>query len=602
VNRPSGTARRSRVPLIVAAGLGVVLVLLVRACVTGDGGAGSDRAGCTPLTVAASSEKAQLLGVLAEDYNDSAGRDVGGGCADVRVASVASGEAVTALAGGWDEEAYGPRPDVWSPASSSWAGVLQQRLTAADRPDLVPDERPSLAQSPLVIAMPQPMAEALGWPDADIGWSDLAALAVDPAGWGGQGHPEWGAFRLGKTNPAISTSGLHATVAAFFAATGRSTDLTANDLGDPQVQEFVGAVESAAVHYGDTTLTFLQNLAAADGRGAGLTYISAVAVEEKSVWDYNQGNPSGDPATLGQGQPPRTPLVAVYPADGTLISDNPFMVLQAEWVDDPKRAVAAGFLAWAREPAQQERFQEAAFRSYEGVPGEPVSRANGLLPDRDVTVLLPPAPAVLDQAVASWNDLRKKANLVFVLDVSGSMGQLVPGASGTRLDLAKQAALQGLGLLGDADVLSLWTFSTELFGETSPYRVLVPPGPVSEVRDGYARAIDALVPDGGTALYATTRAAVTQVRDGFDPSRINAVVLLTDGRNEYPPDEDLESLIDDLAAEDTSRQVRVFPIAYGEDADLDVLRRVAEASAAAAYDAGDATSLEKVMVNVISNF
>ena len=55
------------------------------------------------------------------------------------------------------------------------------------------------------------------------------------------------------------------------------------------------------VHYGDTTLTFLANMAKADAAGKGLTYVSAVTVEEKSVLDYNQGNPTGDPAKAGTG-------------------------------------------------------------------------------------------------------------------------------------------------------------------------------------------------------------------------------------------------------------------------------------------------------------
>ncbi len=60
--------------------------------------------------------------------------------------------------------------------------------------------------TPLVIAMPKPMAEALGWPDKALGWSDILALATDPAGWAAYGHPEWGPFRLGKTNPNFSTA------------------------------------------------------------------------------------------------------------------------------------------------------------------------------------------------------------------------------------------------------------------------------------------------------------------------------------------------------------------------------------------------------------
>ena len=54
-----------------------------------------------------------------------------------------------------------------------------------------------------------------------------------------------------------------------------------------------------------------------------------MAVEEKSVIDYNRGNPDGilDPGE--EPRPPRVPLVAVYPKEGTLFSDNPFFVLDA---------------------------------------------------------------------------------------------------------------------------------------------------------------------------------------------------------------------------------------------------------------------------------
>lgn len=593
---------------MIALVVGVALIIGVRAFVTG-GGAGSDdpapsrvdRADCVPLNVTASSEKAALLSAVANSYNN-ADREVDGRCADVRVTSLASGEAAEALSADWDEAAYGPRPDVWSPAASSWAGVLEQRLTEADRPNLVPADQPSVAQTPLVIAMPQPMAEALGWPDKAIGWADLAALEADPAGWGAQGHPEWGPFTLGKTNPTLSTSGLNATVAAFFAATGRSTDLVSADVADPANRAFVQRVESGVVHYGDTTLTFLRNLAEADARGNSLSYISAVTVEEKSVWDYNQGNPSGDPATAGQGQKPRVPLVAIYPRDGTLVSDNPFLTLTADWVDAPRQAAAADFLSYLREPEQQQRFTDAAFRSFEGVPGAPVARENGLLPEAALAVLKPPAAGVLDEIVTSWTDLRKKANLIFVLDVSGSMGQTVSGTGRTRLDLAKQATQEGLGLLGAEDTLSVWTFSTPQGGAAEPYRQVVPPGQVGASREQVQRVVQALEPQGGTALYATTRAAVAQAQQTFDPSRINAVVLLTDGVNEYPADNDLPGLVSSLDTEDTSRSVRVFPIAYGEDADLDVLTQIARATRAASYDAGDESSIRRVMTNVISNF
>ena len=45
------------------------------------------------------------------------------------------------------------------------------------------------------------------------------------------------------------------------------------------------------MHYGDITMTFLNNWFAADARGTALTYASVVAVEEKSVIDYNLRQP-----------------------------------------------------------------------------------------------------------------------------------------------------------------------------------------------------------------------------------------------------------------------------------------------------------------------
>ncbi len=216
----------------VAVAVGIVLILAFRGFFSNDDGGddvaapdGGPRGDCLQLAVTASSEKAALLGELAADYNDT-DPSAGGECVNVVVTSKSSGATMDALSRGWDEALDGPRPDVWSPAASSWVVLLRQRTAAADRPDLVPAEYENVAWSPLVIAMPRPMAEALGWPKAQIGWETLFDLAEDPEGWGAYGHPEWGAFKLGKTNPNFSTSGLHALLGSYFAATGLSSDLS----------------------------------------------------------------------------------------------------------------------------------------------------------------------------------------------------------------------------------------------------------------------------------------------------------------------------------------------------------------------------------------
>ena len=225
----------------------------------------------------------------------------------------------------------------------------------------------------------------------------------------------------------MSTSGLSATIGAFVAATGTSSDLTLDTLKDARVRDFVAGVEKSVAHYGDTALTFLTNLQRADDAGAALGYVSAVAVEEKSIVDYNAGNPTGDLENEGQHGQPRVPLVAIYPKEGTLNSDSPFAVLQAPWSEPGKQAGAKDFLAYLREPTQQELFTDAGFRTYDGRPGKAVSDSEYLAYDVGV-VLSPPSPPVLAAVRAAWTELRKPARVLLVLDVSGSMGCRPAGA------------------------------------------------------------------------------------------------------------------------------------------------------------------------------
>jgi Ca-activated chloride channel family protein len=562
------------------------------------------------LSLVASSEKAQLVKQLAVDYM-TGGRRVGDRCIKVIVSSKSSGEAMAALARGWRKSTDGPRPDVWSPASSAWVRLLQQRTADTDRAGfkLVPEDPPPsiIAASPLVVAMPRPMAVALGWPSRQLGWADLLRLSRNRQGWGEFGHPEWGAFKLGKTNPNFSTSGLNATIGTFFAATGRTSDLTTRDVADPKVRAFVAGVEQSVVHYGDTTLTFLSNLQRADDQGRGLSYISAVAVEEKSVWDYNQGNPSGDPATLGKHRKPHVPLVAIYPREGTLLSDNPYVVLAASWVDGAKRKAAADFLAYLQSGSAQGRFQQSAFRDYQGRPGPRIVEDNGLLPGQQVTLLPPPAPAVIDRILTSWAELRKRAKVLLVIDASGSMEGTVGSAGKTKLDLAKQAAINSLSQLASNDQVGLWIFSTELNGKID-YRELVPIGPMdAQVRGVKRRAlvkvkVEGISAEGGTGLYDTALASYKFVKNQQSPNAINAVVLLTDGMNQDNAGISVNRLLTGLSTEQGDHSVRMFTIAYGSDADQEVLRRIAQTTNGASYDSSDPTSINRVFTTVISNF
>ena len=613
--------RRTARPVLVAT---LAAVLLAAACTSSDGGSESSSGrledvpeGCTAVDVASSPEKIEVLNELARRFNGSDDAEQGDTCAFVRVQRKSSGAAQQLLARGWpDEAANGPRPVVWSPASSAWGAVLNEQLRATGAPPMAKvaaggtsaDAAKPFQLTPLVIAMPRPMAEALGWPQTPIGYGDILKLAQDPAGWGGKGHPEWGPFRLGKTNPNFSTSALSATIAQYYAATGKTRDLSAEDLARPEVDAYARGVESSVVHYGDITLTFLNNWYRNDARGTALTYASAVAVEEKSVIDYNRGNPDGITDPGEQPRPPRIPLVAIYPKEGTLFSDNPFIILDAPWVSAEAKAAARLFERFVLEPENQRRVVQFGFRpGNPSVPAaDPISAVNGVDPNQPQNVLAVPDPAVLVRILELWGQQRKSARVLVVLDVSGSMGDPADNAGHTKLDLAKQAAIDALGQFKDEDAVGLRIFSTEL-SRTPPtdYVDLVPIAPIGAQREQLASKIRALTPMQGTPLYTVTGDSYTAVREGYDEARINAVVLLTDGRNEDPKNNDLDRLLATLRAGSegqSSRPVRVFPIAYGQDADLAVLRRIAEATNAAAYDASNPSTINDVLTAVVSNF
>jgi Ca-activated chloride channel family protein len=566
----------------------------------GPGETAATNRNCVAVNLVSSDEKAPTLTQLARRYRDS-GRGVDGRCVDMRVSVGSSRLTADHLARGaaapWDTSRDGPRPDVWSPSSSVWTQRLRSQTQGRSGQVGLDSTLPSVTRTPVVIAMPRPMAQALGWPTAKLGWRDLVALAKDPKGWGAKGHPEWGRFTLGKTNPNTSTTGLEAMTSTVTALLG-GEPLTAPALRAPAVVADARALEAAAVHYGSSVSVFLQNLYTADRDGQGLSYVSAIALEETVVVEYNNGDVLG---LTGRQPKPHTPLVAIYPADGTLASDSPYAILQAPWVGADKRRAAEAFLRYLREPAQKRAFLDAGFRDEADRAGPPISRDPGLRAEPKYRTLPAPDAATAQAVLDLWNAVRKPATVLMVLDVSGSMTTLVPPTGKTRLRLAQDAARPAADSLARADQLGLWSFSSPVSGSPNPWRVAVAPGPVAEVAGRYRAGLDGLRAGGNTALYATTRAAVQALKQPAD-NRINAVVVLTDGENKYAPDNDLNRLLADLSPANNDNPVRVFTIAYGNEADAGTLNRIARAARGAAYDARDATTIQQVITDVLSNF
>jgi len=515
--------------------------------------------GSLRISFAFSPEKEKLLTPLIREFNDQDGE------AFVEGEVVSSGDAQTRIAAGRFE------PVVWSPASSLWGRLLN---FDADRP-LAPDESPSIVRTPLVIAMWRPFAEALGWPRKQIGFEQIIELARTEQGFAKYGHPEFGRFKLVHTNPDFSTSGLSAVVAEYYAATGKREGLTEQDVTASRARRTVRDIERSIVHYGDTTLFIADQM-----RQNGPGYASAVAMEEVTLLDFNQNRGS---------QPP---LVALYPPEGTFYSDNPYIVLDAPWVSGAERAAAGRFQEFLAERIDPERAARFGFRpsDLDQEPVAPISKENGVDPAQPERVLGLPEPRVLDRIRRAWREDRKPANVLLVVDTSGSM------ADEDRLARAKEGLDTFFEQVGRQDNLGLTIFSDRI-------EPLVPIGPFVQ-NDGRIReTVRNLIADGGTAVWDATVESFEQVRADAAASRISAVVVLTDGED-TDSSRSAEEAVEAVRAQgDSDAQVRVFTIAYsaGAAGAAEGLEAIASASGGQPYE-GDTEDIESVYRSISSFF
>src|SRR3954467_2590223 len=484
--------------------LGVAVVVVIVAIVATSGGGGdsgggggggsgnvtSAPAGALKIGMAYSPEKEKLLLPLISKFNGEK-HEVDGKQVFVESENVSSGDAEKQIANGRLQ------PTVWSPSSSFWGRLLNLQTDAGT----VADDNPSIVRTPLVIAMWKPMAQALGWPSKQIDFKQIIKLATAPNGWASVGA-QFGPFKYVHTNPDFSTSGAEAVAGSYFAFAGKREGLTNADVA--RAAPSVKQVESAIVHYGDNTL-FIEDQLKKHGQG----YASAVAMEETTLLDFNRSQPPGAPK-----------LVALYPAEGTFVSDDPYMILNGSWVSASQRRGAEEFQKFLADEITPSLAGRFGFR-----PGDPnkrgsglVSASNGADPGQPKIELKVPEPKVLDRVLTTWRRDRKPANVLLVLDNSGSMGDE------NKLEHAKEGLRGFLANAAPQDRIGLMKFSARP-------QLLVPIKPFGANRGALRSAVDSLFPEDDTALFQATADGLAVVKKKADTSRINAVVLLTDGQD-----------------------------------------------------------------------
>ncbi|GGI46638.1 Ca-activated chloride channel family protein [Agromyces flavus] len=551
---------------------------------------------CTTVRALSSFENAEMVSTLAEAYNAEP-RNVDGSCVTVVATKDKSGIAAEEAAVGFTELPEDERPTLWIPDASSWLGIAREAGGSAN----VPEEGESIGSSDIVLAMPEELASAIGWDEEPPTWADVFATADDEEVWNDLDHPEWGEFKLGKTSPLVASSGEAAMLASYGAAAGSVAELSADDIADDEITDEVRQHELATSHYMATPEHFLWHARQAEDKGGSAAdFLSAVIVDEKSVWDYNRGITSRDGVTRIESEPPAEQLVPIYPTDGFYVADNPAVVLTGAWVDEAEAAAAEDFLRFATTEEGQAIVRETGYRDLNREL-DPGVASVGALAETPRGGLAFPEPTVVVAMHEAFPDVRKRANVLFLVDVSGSMGDRI-STGATKLEAAKAAISQALDHFADGDHVGLAAFSEVDANPLAPGEVSAVDD-IADTRDRFEAALAKLQPIEWTPLYEAVDTFAKQQGDDYDPDRINAIVLLSDGRNETEaPSTTSAQMIATLEDLHHTTPVLVFTLAYGADADVKTLQSISSATGAHYYDATDPTEIDEVLGDLVTSF
>lgn len=428
-------------------------------------------------------------------------------------------------------------PTLWIPDDKVWANILADQGGGAFQSDCV-----SVAQSPLVIALWRPLAEALGWPGRDLGWLDIGSLAADSSAWAYYSGGQYGAtLRLGHTHPGLSATGASTLLALVQAAQSKTEAVSPQDIQQPIVQASVGAFEGGVSWFSSDTDSLGRTMAE-----RGPTFLGAGIMYESTVLQYGRSTePDG--------------LVPVYPFEGTFVAAHPACV--NENAGTQQQEAARLFRDYLTGADGQTRAVAHGLRPVNNtVPAAaPLDAAHGVDLAQPQTVFGAPGIDAVYSIQEIWQAARKDVNMVMLLDVSGSM-------RGSKMENMRQAAIQFVQQMGDEDYLTLIAFSDAL-------NVVVDHEQVGTFREAIVAQIQGLEARGDTALYDAIGLGAERIAETTTPQTTNALVVLTDGLDTYSYRYSFdERLIDAAAANGTT----VFTIAYGSDADETLLQELAQ--------------------------
>lgn len=515
------------------------------------------------LTVAVSPVMAPVFAQLVDQFNRQGLTTPDGKTMSVRSITLEPEKMVSTALGSPEFQAMSPDSSLWlDRLEQAWSGhatgqdaaqaagefAAASQSGAAQQGAQIPigqrrvAEQTRYAVSPIVIAAWESAARELGWPDKAIGWRDIQRQATENPNFKWN-HP--------STNTA---SGLLATLAEFYAGAGLTRGLTEEAATAQSTLDYVREVEATVRFYGEGEQVIVQRLAE-----EGRDFLDAFVGQEQVVIDWNK-NQRGEP------------LVAIYPAEGTLWTDHPLALLDLgsaageQAVTDNQRLTYQALAAFLTGEEAQQQLLAAGYRPADlamRLDGADSPFAGTTMVDwrQPQTTLQMPAPAVVDVVQNVWYFTKRPTNVILVADTSGSM-------EGGKIDRAREALVAFVDQIrGERDRVGLIEFASGI-------KNYVPLEPMDAAnRNSLTNSITSMEAGGGTALLDATYTAAEDLLAASDTQAINAIVVMTDGQ-ENESQRGLAEIYQLLSSADTPPII--FTVGFGDDADENVLRVLAE--------------------------
>jgi Ca-activated chloride channel family protein len=396
--------------------------------------------------------------------------------------------------------------------------------------------------SPVIPAVKESLAKKWGWlNNPEVTWTQIAEKVKS------------GQLRYAMTDPTASNSGFSTVMSVQAAFANKGDAITAQDVDGEKLKGFFSGHSLTSGSSAFLSEGYLRDQVKMDG-----------------IFNYES-----ELLKLNRNPLLKEKLVLIYPKEGTVTADYPFILLAKEKAADYQKVV---------DYLKSAEFQTWMMANTDRRPVNPAVALGAQFPKGYLMDLpFPNNIATVNEILFAYlNDRRKPSHSFFVLDLSGSM-------QGDRITALKEAMTN---LTGD-DVSMTGQFAK--FRNREKVTIITFSSTVMDTRDftidkdgTVLKEIKSYVNDlqlgGGTAIFTALQTAYEQaeIARKADPNRFYSIVLMTDGVNRdgvgYP-----EFNAFYLKEADYVTGIRTFPILFG-DANPDEMQNLATLTGGKVFD------------------